>query len=140
MFESDRFSTLGAATQSWFPDEPVLPPPIEPAATLPVLRMPSGSRFMVGDDGKEVDYREATAMGLYRLWLNNQHTQVAELLDYFRLNDINAIRVLFNLDSAFWRDHRRENNWSTTSTLNLLRSLTSLPRTASTLVSVCSAA
>jgi hypothetical protein len=108
MFESDRFPTIEHATQDWFP--PGSPPPVEPGPALPVLRTTTGSRFLVDVSGAEVDYREATAMGLYRLWLDGHRGKIADLLGYFRENDINAIRVLFNLDSDFWLTHGRANS------------------------------
>lgn len=103
-------STLEPPPPTTVPDNVIVfePPTVttfepEPPPSLPVLSIPAGSRFMRTPDGDVVDYREATAMGLYRLWLDGDVEQVDEMLSYFRERKINAIRPLFNLDSDHWR-------------------------------------
>jgi hypothetical protein len=90
------------------------PPPDAPVAAvrhdLPVLGVPHGSRFFHAPDGAVVDYREATAMGLYRLWLDDDREKVDALLSYFRSRKINAIRPLFNLTSDYWINQHRHNS------------------------------
>ena len=68
------------------------------------------SRFFHTPDGEIFDYREATAMGIYRLWLSEQYDKVNDLFAYFQSRKINAIRPLFNLSSAYWKDRHRHNS------------------------------
>ena len=50
MFESNRFATVEAATQSWFPTPPPAPP-----NPLALLHVEPGSRFFLDPDRKPVD-------------------------------------------------------------------------------------
>jgi hypothetical protein len=58
------------------------------------------------------DYREATAMGIYRLWLDSKTEKVDALLRYFQSHHITAIRPLFNLGGSFWEGRGRQNRYT----------------------------
>lgn len=92
------------------PDPPSDPPVVAVTNDLPVLSVKHQSRFFHRPDGGVVDYREATAMGLYRLWLDDDRTRVDALLSYFQSRKINAIRPLFNLTSDYWIERNRHNS------------------------------
>lgn len=92
------------------PPEPPPPPVVEPIS-LPALSTRVGSRWFHASDGTLVDYREATAMGIYRLWLDGDDEKVDALFSYFQSRGITAIRPLLNLDSAYWAQHRRLNSY-----------------------------
>lgn len=92
------------------PDPPPEPPVVAVTHDLPVLGVQHQSRFFHTPDGAVVDYRESTAMGLYRLWLDDDRTRVDALLSYFKRRKINAIRPLFNLTSDYWMNLHRQNS------------------------------
>ena len=98
--------------QAW-PTTPEPAPPPRPTPPTPqslaVLSVPDGSRLLRTPDGAAFDYREATAMGLYRIWLDDDRAQVDAILSYFRDRKINAIRPLFNLTSDYWVNMGRDN-------------------------------
>mgnify|MGYP005818851211 FL=1 len=114
LFESTRFPTPGKACDELFRTKTAdpLPDPIpntQPRKdALPPLSVRSGSRFFHDPSGRVVDVREATAMGLYRLWLDNRRDRVDELLGYFRDHNINMIRPLFELHSEYWHGKNSE--------------------------------
>lgn len=87
-----------------------LPLPPSSPNTLQVLSVKPGSRFFHHPDGAVVDYREATAMGIYRLWLDGDFAKVDALLAYFRSRKVNAIRPLFNLGGPYWEEMGRSNS------------------------------
>ena len=85
------------------------PPPR--AAALPVLTTRPGSRyFHAADTGAIVDYREATAMGIFRIWLDSPGA-LDPLMDWYVDHGVTAIRVLCNLDSEYWRSRHRPNSY-----------------------------
>lgn len=96
------------------PEPPIVHTPDIPSVTtridLPLLSVRQGSRFFYAANGSIFDYREATAMGLYRLWLDDERTKVDSLLSYFKSRKINAIRPLFNLHGSYWIDKHRHNS------------------------------
>ena len=92
------------------PEPPPDPPVVAVRHDLPVLCVQHHSPFFHTPDGAVVDYRESTAMGLYRLWLDDDRTRVDALLSYFKRRKINAIRPLFNLTSTYWMDKGRQNS------------------------------
>lgn len=104
------------------PPEPVIPepdpvvvvvppdPPPPPPVTLPLLSTQPTSRWFHTPDGHPLDYREATAMGIYRLWLDGEHERIDYLFYYFRSRGINAIRVVLSLDSEWWHTQGCQNS------------------------------
>ena len=108
MFESDRFPTVESATREWFPTPAPLP---VSEGNLSKLHTKQGTRFFHKDDDSVFDYREVTAMGVYRLWLDKDYDKVEELFEYFKVNKFTAIRVLLNLDSDYWKAMERHNSY-----------------------------
>ena len=112
MFESDRYPSVQAATNEWFVDVPPsldADPAPSPAPTThdtqapPRLVTHMGSPYLHrADTGSPYDYREATAMSIYRQFLDGRRDEVHALFSYFAANGINAIRPLFNLASHYW--------------------------------------
>ncbi len=107
MFESHRFPTVEAATQSWFgtPTHPT-PNPLAP------LHVEPGSRFFLDPDQTPVDYREITAMGIMRWAIDRKWDEIEEFFDYCRQRKLTAIRPLLNLGSKYWAKKQRS-NWYT---------------------------
>lgn len=104
LYEDDRFPTLEAATAEWFPIvvPPVTPPDV-PVTLPPRLEARFDSPFFHrADTGAVVDYREATCMSVYRLFLDGRLDEVESLFGYFQERGINSIRPLFNLHSDYW--------------------------------------
>ena len=112
MFEGDRFTNVDSATQEWFPEviapEPD-PSPSRNSGDLDPLYARTDSPFFHTEDGQIFDYRESTAMGIYRLWLDGRIDKIDNLFSYFQSRKINAIRPLFNLTSQYWKDLGRAN-------------------------------
>lgn len=109
MCESNRFTSVESATADWFPEDPDPPDPVDSVSLSPLSIQPH-SRFLYTSDNKIFDYRESTAMGIYRLWLDGEIDKIDGLFSYFKSRKINAIRPLFNLNSDYWRDMGRSNS------------------------------
>ena len=119
-FDRERLEASVRESEEYKQKNP--PTPIPPNQNvLSRLRVVPGSRWFHHQSFTKVagsqivaapfDYREATAMGLYRLWLDGDMRSVDEFVGYLGDERFNAARILLNLDSDLWRERGRQNSY-----------------------------